>query len=52
MDGRYDIEDEFWNCVDDEAKDLVRGLLEIDPEKRLTLQEAKNHKWLKKMLHS
>lgn len=27
IDGVYDIEDEFWQCVSDDAKDLVVGLL-------------------------
>lgn len=46
MEGLYDIEDEFWQCVSDEAKDLVQKLLQKDPEKRITLIEAINHPWI------
>lgn len=46
MEGIYDIEDEFWQCVSDEAKDLVQKLLQKDPEKRITLIEAINHPWV------
>ena len=37
IDGVYDIEDEFWQCVSDDAKDLVVGLLQRDPKQRFTL---------------
>jgi serine/threonine protein kinase len=47
IEGRFEMEDEFWQCVSDEAKDLVRRLLEIDPEKRISLPDAMNHPWLK-----
>jgi serine/threonine protein kinase len=32
--------------VSDEANNLVGGLLEIDPKKRLTTEQILNHPWL------
>ena len=31
-----------------EAKDLITKLLQVDPEKRLSIEEALNHEWIKK----
>lgn len=33
--------------VSDEAMNLVNGLLEIDPKKRLTVEQILNHPWIK-----
>lgn len=41
LDGR------FWDNVSDEAKDLLLGLLEKDPEFRITAKEALQHPWIK-----
>lgn len=38
--------DEDWKHISEEAKDFLRGLLEKDPQKRLTAQEAVKHKWV------
>ncbi len=29
------------------AKDLITGMIQVDPQKRLTATEALNHKWIK-----
>jgi len=34
--------------ISSEAKDLLKGLLNKDPNKRLTIEEILNHPWLKK----
>lgn len=34
-----------WQLISDEAKDLIRGLLEIDPVQRLSAQQALRHSW-------
>ena len=34
--------------ISSEAKDLLQGLLNKDPKKRLTIEEILNHPWLKK----
>ena len=33
--------------ISDEARDILRGLLNKDPDKRLTIDEILNHPWLK-----
>ena len=38
-----------WSYVDYEAKDLVRKLLEKDPERRLTAQESLRHNFFAKL---
>lgn len=35
-----------WRDVSPEAKDFVRGLVCVDPRKRLTVGQAKRHRWL------
>lgn len=35
-----------WDNVSKEAKDFIAGLLEKDPEKRLTAAEALRHRWV------
>lgn len=39
---------EEWSTVSAEAKDLVRGMLCKDPQKRLTADECLRHPWLKR----
>lgn len=34
-----------WSSISPQAKDLIRGLLELDPKKRLTAIEAIEHPW-------
>ncbi len=35
-DGKYEFKDPVWNKVSDEAKDLITGLLKVNPAERLT----------------
>jgi serine/threonine protein kinase len=44
----YEFHPENWAEVSEEAKDLVRGLLTVDPKRRLTVDQALNHPWLRK----
>lgn len=44
--GRYTFPDSEWRDISSEAKDFIRGLLEVDPKKRLAANEALNHIWL------
>lgn len=44
--GRYTFPGEEWDDMSDDAKDFIRGLLELDPKKRLTAREALAHPWL------
>lgn len=44
--GDYQFHPDYWGTVSDEAKDLIRGLLTVDPHKRLTVEQALAHPWL------
>jgi serine/threonine protein kinase len=50
--GKYLLEGEFWINISDDAKDMINGLLQLDPNNRLSAFEAKKHKWLKSSLSS
>ncbi|CAD8157767.1 unnamed protein product [Paramecium octaurelia] len=50
INGNYDIQDEFWQCINDDVKELIAGLLEVDPMKRFSLKQVKEHIWMKKFL--
>ena len=39
--------DQRWKCISDDAKDLVEGLLTIDPTRRLTAKEALESRFIK-----
>jgi len=45
MSGDYSFHPSTWEGVSEEAKDLVRQLLTVDPKKRITAREALKHKW-------
>lgn len=40
------------SCVDEDLKDLLRSILEKDPEKRITLDGILAHKWLHRNVNS
>lgn len=44
--GKFDFDGEEWEDVSKEAKDLIKKLI-TQPEKRLTAEEALEHKWFK-----
>eukprot|EP01038_Epipyxis_sp_PR26KG_P008075 gene8075-10938_t len=44
----YKFHPEFWSAVSDEAKDLIKGLLVLNPHQRLTVDQALAHPWLQK----
>ena len=35
-----------WDAVSESTRDLVRGLLTVDPDSRLTVDEALQHPWI------
>lgn len=43
--GYYDFRHPVFNYVSKDGKELIRGLLEMDPQKRLTAQKALQHPW-------
>eukprot|EP00050_Salpingoeca_kvevrii_P016009 m.51846 g.51846 ORF g.51846 m.51846 type:complete len:325 (+) comp6642_c0_seq2:58-1032(+) len=42
----YSFDDDIWENISDEAKDLISSLLEPNPAKRLSAAEARAHPWL------
>jgi calcium-dependent protein kinase len=44
--GEYDFDDEVWDKVSEEAKDLIKKLL-VPEDQRLSPKEALDHPWLK-----
>ncbi|KAJ8405177.1 hypothetical protein AAFF_G00321680 [Aldrovandia affinis] len=44
--GDFSLDGEAWRGVSEEAKELVRGLLTVDPEKRLKLSALREKEWL------
>jgi serine/threonine protein kinase len=43
--GRFYFDSPFWDKVSDEAKDLIKKLLTVDPSKRLSAHDVLKHKW-------
>jgi calcium/calmodulin-dependent protein kinase I len=46
----YAFHDEYWTNISTEAKDLIAKLLHVDPEKRLTIDDAVNHPWVSRLM--
>ena len=44
--GQYDFPNPEWKDVSQDAKDLIRGMLNTDPVKRLTIDEVMQHRWV------
>jgi len=44
--GRYSLRKPLWDKVSEEALDLVKKLLVVDPKKRLTANAALEHPWI------
>ena len=47
MKGRYDKTSEAWLKLSEEAKDLLKHLLDLNTKTRVTAQKALTHKWFK-----
>lgn len=50
--GEYDFNLPVWDNVSAEAKSLVRGMLTIDPARRITPEQALNDVWLTAPTHA
>lgn len=48
MKGVYQFHTEYWGNISNEAKDLIRSLLILNPYNRLTVDQALNHNWIVK----
>jgi calcium/calmodulin-dependent protein kinase I len=44
--GDFEFHEEYWGAVSQEAKDLISGLLNIDPAHRLTCDDVLHHAWV------
>nr|XP_014350699.1 PREDICTED: ribosomal protein S6 kinase alpha-4 [Latimeria chalumnae] len=44
--GEFSLEGEAWKSVSEEAKKLVRGLLTVDPTKRMKMANVRYNEWL------
>ena len=44
--GRFEFVEDYWGQVSDEAKNLIKGLLTVDPHKRMTVEQALAHPWV------
>lgn len=45
--GQYEFPKAEWQCVSEDAKNLIRGLLKTDAEFRLTINEVMDNKWIR-----
>jgi len=44
--GQYEFPKAEWSQVSDDAKSLIKSLLNTDPDKRLTIHEVLKHPWI------
>eukprot|EP00957_Ditylum_brightwellii_P045304 3434132-Ditylum_brightwellii.AAC.1 len=44
--GQYEFHVEYWGQISSEAKDLISGLLTVNPDKRLTAKDALADPWM------
>jgi len=44
--GKYHFAPQMWGHISEEAKDLIRKMLTLDPDARLTAKQALNHPWV------
>ncbi|XP_050506659.1 ovarian-specific serine/threonine-protein kinase Lok-like [Diabrotica virgifera virgifera] len=51
INGYYTFEDEKWEDISSDAKDLVREMLTVEPEERITVINILKHQWLSKDLN-
>ncbi|XP_018332051.1 peripheral plasma membrane protein CASK isoform X2 [Agrilus planipennis] len=45
--GKLYLDTSQWEFVSDNAKDLVKQMLTVDPQQRITIQEVLAHKWIR-----
>jgi len=44
--GKYEFHDEYWSHISSEAKDLIASLLQVNPKKRRSAEEALQSDWM------
>ncbi|CAB3407811.1 unnamed protein product [Caenorhabditis bovis] len=45
-DGKISMSNSVWNNISENAKDLVRKMLDVDPNRRVNAKQALQHPWL------
>lgn len=43
----FQMDTPIWETISEAAKDLLKRMLTVDPNKRITVQEILNHRWLR-----
>uniref|UniRef100_A0A182Y9F4 non-specific serine/threonine protein kinase n=1 Tax=Anopheles stephensi TaxID=30069 RepID=A0A182Y9F4_ANOST len=46
--GQYDFPNPEWKKVSQAAKDLIKGMLNVEPEKRLTIEQVMMNPWIRR----
>ena len=44
--GEYEFHDRYWSHVSNEAKDLIRRMMTVDPNKRISASQALESDWI------
>lgn len=44
--GQYSFPNPEWQNVSKDAKELISGMLNIDPTKRLTIEQVMHNNWI------
>lgn len=50
--GQFDFPNPEWKNVSDQAKKLIQGMLNVDPTKRLTIDQVMKNQWIAVSLFS
>merc|ERR1719362_651729 len=50
--GKYEVRKKAWDYVHETAQDFVKRLLLLDPNKRLSAQDALQHPWIVNRAHA
>jgi len=45
--GEYKFHKKYWSHVSDDAKNLIRSMLTVDPERRITAEQALQSPWIR-----
>lgn len=46
MKGEYEFDSPYWDDISESAKDFIRHLMCVDPNERITCEEAILHPWI------
>jgi len=52
MAGQYEFPPSEWSAISQEAKNLIKALLHVDPAERMNIEDLLKHKWLQTSLVS